>query len=147
MKVETVLACAVALASLAVTSPAQANGGRWAVAPAAHAAVHAPAYQHRPAIPAPVFVPPVVMFNPFVPAFVTATPIVVYEGTLPPLSQPGVGASRVSVAAPNAAPAAAGPRTPGTGTWLVRQMPARVAAPAPRTHGGEPVLEIRRTPR
>jgi hypothetical protein len=94
-------------------------------------------------IPPPVFVPPVVTFNPFVPAFVAVTPIVVYEGTLPPVAQPRAGV----VAVPEVSQPAVAPRAPGAGTWMVGQMPAKPAAPGPRTHGGEPVLEIRRTSR
>jgi hypothetical protein len=143
MKPPFTLVCAAALASVATAPAALAHGVRWGAPPAAHIAVHTPAPAHRRAIPPPVFVPPVVTFNPFVPAFVAATPIVVYAGTLPAGPQPRIGAWPAS-----ATPAAAvTPRTPGTGTWIVGEMPARVAAPAPRTHAGERVLEIRRSSR
>jgi hypothetical protein len=52
-----------------------------------------------------------------------------------------------SLPPPTVSQTPAAPRTPGTGKWFVGQMPVQPAAPAPRTHAGEPVLEIRRTSR
>ena len=137
MKAAIALACGTA-AALICASTVFAHGR-------VHVAAHAPAHAGRPAIPPPVFLPAVVIFNPFIPAFVAASPVVVYDGTLPPQAQPHVGMP--SLPPPMASQPPAGPRTPGTGKWLVGQMPTQPAAPAPRTHAGEPVLEIRRTSR
>jgi hypothetical protein len=129
--------------SIATAPLALAHGVGWGSPAVVKGATHPSVPVHRPVIPPPVFVPPVVAFNPFVPAFVAATPIVVYTGALPP----AVSVQRDAWHVPERSPTVAAPRAPGTGRWIVGPMPGRPAAPETRAHGGEPVLEIRRTSR
>ncbi|MCX7892066.1 MAG: hypothetical protein N2544_06850 [Burkholderiales bacterium] len=131
----SVVTALAALLLAGASTTALAHG----VAGGARPPAHGPAHPGRPIAP-PVFAPAVVVFNPFVPAFVTATPVVVYGGALPSAAEP-------PVATPLPAETPAGARPPGTGRWLVGEMPSSAFAPAARAHAGTPVLEVRRTTR